>query len=169
MRSVNHNLNIQPGWTPIHSQLLILDKGNYNSNAYPFSEEKVKNKNKVGAVVSVGAGGVTCGSSAVAVYKFRCNGCKCSKSSKNYYEGQLHQKNVELTEIVFTWTVPYNGRYNILCVDSSGNITPTDMADLCLRCGKGAKVCDILILNKGDQIKILAGQQCIDCYTNLLH
>ena len=44
--------------------------------------ENSKNKNKVGAVVSVGAGGVTGGGSVVAtngvifcsIYKFRCNG-----------------------------------------------------------------------------------------------
>ena len=200
MRSVNHNLNIQSEWTPIHSQLLILDNSNYNRNDYSASEEKAnmininansknnKNKNKVGVGIGVGAGagvgGVVNrgGGSVVVINNINDNnsGVKYSavftnlgamgrngpKSLKNHYKGQQHQKHVKLTRNgIQLWTVPYNGRYNILCFGASGgDVAPTDMADLRLNGGKGAKVGGIFIFNKGDQIKILVGQQGMDCY-----
>ena len=81
-----------------------------------------KIKNKIGAVVSVGAGCVTCGGSVVAIngapyfvvfINFGAMGIKGSKSLESYYEGQIHQKHVPLTRNgIQLWIVPYNGRYN---------------------------------------------------------
>ena len=95
---------------------MILDNSNYNSNGYSVSEKKVnmihinencKNKNKVGAIVSVGAAGaVTCGGSVVAINRapyfvvFINLGAIISKDPKSlesYYEGHIHRKNVKLT------------------------------------------------------------------------
>ena len=90
-------------------------------------------------------------------------GSKIPKSLENYYQGQLHQKNFKLTRNgIQLWTVSYNDRYNILCF--GGDVAQTDMEDLRLKGGKGAKVCGILVLSHGDQSKILVGQQGMNCY-----
>ena len=56
-------------------------------------------------------------------------------------------------KMVFNYVLYHNGTYNILCFGVSGDIAPTDMADLRLKGGKQAKVCGILTLSKRDQIK----------------
>ena len=83
---------------------------------------------------------------------------RCGPTSLgSYYAGQDHDGQVDLSNGIQQWTVPYTGDYRIEAIGAAGGY------DLWINNsqyrGRGARMIGTFRLNKGEVIQILVGQE----------